>query len=446
MSKIYEQKLLYRILKLYVNRAFKSFYGDYIVVGRENIPEKGPIIFAPNHRNALMDALAILSVTPTGFSTSFVARADIFKKKMIAAILHFIKIMPAFRMRDGYENLGRNNETFDMSSELLINGNALCIMPEGNQETEQFIRPLVKGIFRIAFATQEQCGPEKPVKIVPVGLDYGSIHKYGKHIIINIGKPVDISEYIETYRENQAQAMNELRQRLSDSLKSLTVDVASNENYEEILTASELAGYEAKTGRHYTIESFKLRQKAAKTLVNKEKTDEAGFKRFAETCRTFSKQLKTLKLKPQALLNSKVSLASLIADAALLFMTFPVFLQGFLLNFIPFFLPVYLRKNGFKAKYDGFFSSLHFGTGLLIFPIYYIIQTIVFAAVVPAPWWMVLLFVPFQYIIGKWAFRWYQEFRKYQIRIRCYRLRTGKNEDFHKAIRNKEEILKYIYK
>jgi hypothetical protein len=89
---------------------------------------------------------------------------------------------------------------------------------------------------------------------------------------------------------------------------------------------------------------------------------------------------------------------------------------------------------------------LHFGSGLLIFPIYYIIQTIVFAAVVPAPWWMVLLFVPFQYIIGKWAFRWYQEFRKYQIRIRCYRLRTGKNEDFHKAIRNKEEILKYIYK
>ena len=416
MSKIYEQKLFYRLLKPSVNSAFKSFYREYIVVGRENIPDKGPIIFAPNHRNALMDALAILSVTPTRFSTSFVARADIFKKKMIAAILHFIKIMPAFRMRDGYENLGRNNETFDMSSELLINGNALCIMPE------------------------------KPVKIIPVGLDYGSIHKYGKHIIINIGKPVDISEYIETYRENQAQAMNELRQRLSDSLKSLTVDVASAEHYEEILTATELAGFEAKTGRHYTIESFKLRQKAAKTLVNKEKTDEAGFKRFAETCKTFSKQLKTLNLKPQALLNSKVSLASLMADAVLLFMTFPVFLQGFLLNFIPFFLPVYLRKNVFKAKYDGFFSSLHFGTGLLIFPIYYIIQTIAFAAVVPAPWWMVLLFVPFQYIIGKWAFRWYQEFRKYQVRIRCYRLRTGKNEDFKNAIRNKEEILKYIYK
>jgi 1-acyl-sn-glycerol-3-phosphate acyltransferase len=378
------------------------------VVGRENIPEKGPIIFAPNHRNALMDALAILSVTPTGFSTSFVARADIFKKKMIAAILHFIKIMPAFRMRDGYENLGRNNETFDMSSELLINGNALCIMPEGNQETEQFIRPLVKGIFRIAFATQEQCGPEKPVKIVPVGLDYGSIYKYGKHIIINIGKPVDISEYIETYRENQAQAMNELRQRLSDSLKSLTVDVASNENYEEILTATELAGFEAQTGRHFTIESFKLRQKAAKTLVHKEKTDTVGFQAFAENCRALAKQLKTLHLKPQALSTSKTSLAALALDAVLLCMTFPIFVQGFLLNFIPFFLPVYLRKNVFKAQYDGFFSSLHFGSGLLIFPIYYIIQTIVFAAVVPAPWWMVLLFVPFQYIIGKWAFRWYR--------------------------------------
>jgi 1-acyl-sn-glycerol-3-phosphate acyltransferase len=345
MSKIYEQKLFYRLLKPCVNKAFESFYGDYVVVGRENIPEKGPVIFAPNHRNALMDALAILSVTPGAFSTSYLARADIFRKKQIARMLNFAKIMPAFRMRDGYENLGRNNETFDMSSELLINGNALCIMPEGNQETEQFIRPLVKGIFRIAFATQEQCGPEKPVKIVPVGLDYGSIYKYGKHIIINIGKPVDISEYIETYRENQAQAMNELRQRLSDSLKSLTVDVASNENYEEILTATELAGFEAQTGRHFTIESFKLRQKAAKTLVHKEKTDTVGFQAFAENCRALAKQLKTLHLKPQALSTSKTSLAALALDAVLLCMTFPIFVQGFLLNFIPFFLPVISAKT-----------------------------------------------------------------------------------------------------
>ena len=446
MSKIYEQKLFYRLLKPCVNKAFESFYGDYVVVGRENIPEKGPVIFAPNHRNALMDALAILSVTPGAFSTSFLARADIFRKKQIARMLNFAKIMPAFRIRDGYENLGRNNETFEMSSELLIKGNALCIMPEGNQETEQRIRPLVKGIFRIAFATQEQCGPEKPVIIIPVGLDYGSIFKYGKHIIINIGKPVNMTEYLELYRENQAQAMNELRQRLSDSLKNLTVDIDSTDHYEEILTATELAGFEAQTGRHFTIESFKLRQKAAKTLVHKEKTDTVGFQAFAENCRALAKQLKTLHLKPQVLSGSKPSLAALALDAVLLCMTFPIFVQGFLLNFIPFFLPVYLRKNVFKAQYDGFFSSLHFGTGLLTFPLYYLIQTIAFLSITSVPWWLVLLFIPFQFIIGKWAFRWYKEFRKYEARIRSYRLRTSKNEVFENAIRNKEEILKYIYK
>ena len=60
-----------------------------------------------------MDPLAVM------FSINkqivFLARADIFKNKIAAKFLHFLKILPVFRIRDGKENLNNNDLTFDVS-------------------------------------------------------------------------------------------------------------------------------------------------------------------------------------------------------------------------------------------------------------------------------------------------------------------------------------------
>ena len=74
------------------------FYRKIIVVGRENINPDEHLIFAPNHQNALMDALAVL-FTHKG-QPIFLARADIFKKKTVASLLYFMKILPVYRIRD----------------------------------------------------------------------------------------------------------------------------------------------------------------------------------------------------------------------------------------------------------------------------------------------------------------------------------------------------------
>ena len=445
MSKIYEQPLLYKILKPYVIKALEEYFRPFVVVGREHIPKDGTVIFAPNHRNGLMDALSILSITPSAYSTTFMSRADIFKNKIVAGFLHFAKLMPAYRIRDGYENLNRNNESFEQSVELLQKGNALCIMPEGNQETEQRVRPLVKGVFRIAFATQDKIGQEKSVKIIPIGLDYGSIYTYGKHLIINIGKLINMADYMDLFRENQPQAINKLRKHLSASLKNSIIDIESNDYYEEVLMASKLAGIESlKTNKKSTIASFIQRREAVRTLSEKEKTDIDGFKTFAENCRIFTKNIHELHLKPEWISRETPSLKLIMLDAFLLLMTLPVFVQGLILNFIPFFLPYYLRKYIFKPEFDGFYSSIEFGFGLVIFPLYYLVQFILFLTISPIPWWLLGLLIPLQYLLGKWAFTWYHEFREYVGRVRYRYLRISNNKILEHSIRIKEDILKYI--
>ena len=124
------------------------FYRKVIVLGLDNIHPDDHVIFAPNHQNALMDALAVL-FTHKG-QPVFLARADIFKKKIIASILYFLKILPVYRLRDGFNSLKGNDEIFNKTIDVLKNKNGLVILPEGDHAGFRRLRQLKKGICRVA--------------------------------------------------------------------------------------------------------------------------------------------------------------------------------------------------------------------------------------------------------------------------------------------------------
>ena len=46
-----------------MNNTISSAYSEISIVGKENIPTDGAVIFAPNHTNALMDALSVLIIS-----------------------------------------------------------------------------------------------------------------------------------------------------------------------------------------------------------------------------------------------------------------------------------------------------------------------------------------------------------------------------------------------
>ena len=301
MEKIARLTLKYRMARFYVMRAFKKFYRPYLVRGQENIPTDSPVIFTANHLNALMDALALLSITPKNRSITFLARADIFKQKTIARFLTFAKIMPAYRMRDGLTNLAGNNESFGHAEAILQEGNYIGIMPEGAQGEERKMRPLVKGVFRIALSAQEPFGTQPKVKIVPVGIDMGDLIKFGQPLILNIGKPIEVSQYMESARDNVAHAMNLMRDELAQRLHEQTVDIASDEYYEQMETAI----YSLDTAQCLVdgntpneLNRFDSRRKLAARLCQIEKENPVKMKEIAQKAEVFKQQLKKLKLRP----------------------------------------------------------------------------------------------------------------------------------------------------
>ena len=228
-KKIQDFNLLYATLRYYVDLVLKLSYRNIRYVGRQNVPKDGAVIYAPNHTNALMDALVILAMDRK--AKVFVARADIFKKRILAKIFHFLRIMPIMRMRDGIDEVKRNNETIEKAVDVLRDKVPFCIFPEGQHQAKYSSLPLSKGIFRIAFQAQELM-PDMPLYIVPVGIRYGNFFRFRSTVRVQIVEPINVGEFIKAHPDLTPQElMNVMREELTERMKSSILYIPNDDNY-----------------------------------------------------------------------------------------------------------------------------------------------------------------------------------------------------------------------
>ncbi len=413
MRKIYNSSIGYQLVYWYVKLAMRLYYNKIVITGGNNLPPNGRFIFAPNHRNALLDALAVLYITPNGISTSFLARADLFNNKWIASFMRFGKILPAFRMRDGFEKLNKNNDTFDECIDVLLNNHALCIFPEGDQEIEQRLRPLVKGIFRVALAAEQKKTDKLPLYIVPVGLDYGSMQKFGKHLLINIGNPINVGDYSKDFEENAAVTLNNLKEELSSEMKKLCLNIESESYYQVIQAAIENSYTKAlklRRKKPKLLSEFKAKQILATKLSHLAITDPEKLTILEGVCLKYRYKLKKVHLQARNI-KTKTSLRWIILNMLLLLVFFPIATAGLLLNGLPFFSPVFIRKS-LKVEFVGFYSSIQFAIGLITFPLFYSLQTVLLASIFSLNAPQTIAVIIAHIITGYIAIKWHRLFKR----------------------------------
>ena len=227
--KIQDSDWLYSFLRPYVDFVVRLSYREMRFVGRERIPKDSAIIYAPNHTGTLMDALVLLAMDRS--PKVFVARADIFKKPILAKIFAFLKIMPIMRMRDGIDEVKRNNETIERAVDVLRDNIPFSIFPEGMHQTKFSTLPLSKGIFRIAFQAQELM-TDKPLYIVPMGIRYGNFFRFRSTVRIQIGEPINVGAFIAERKEMHPQEqMNEMRTLLEERMRESILYIPNDEDY-----------------------------------------------------------------------------------------------------------------------------------------------------------------------------------------------------------------------
>lgn len=221
--------LLYYIFKVLIKTGFFFYAKKIKISGKENIPKKGAILFTANHPNGLLDPILIASNISR--KTHFLVKADVFKNPKVATFFDWLGMMPVYRIRDGINQLAKNNLIFEKCRALLKNEKALLIFPEGSHMRKRTIRPLSKGFTRILFGALDE-NPNLKISVIPVGITYQNSSKYPSEIALQIGKPISANEFYNT-EELHKSTLN-LKQEVTKQLQALTVHITNDENYETI--------------------------------------------------------------------------------------------------------------------------------------------------------------------------------------------------------------------
>lgn len=412
------------------------FYRKTIVIGRENINPVDTIIFAPNHQNALMDALAVL-FTHKG-QPVFLARSDIFKSKAIASILYFLKILPVYRIRDGFSSLKGNDEIFGKTIDVLKNKNGLIILPEGDHAGFRRLRQLKKGICRIAFQAEEASGYNLNLKIIPVGIEFSNYTRFRQVLTVVYGKPFGISEYFGIYRENPEKALNELRTRISDEIKKVMIHIDSVDDYDAIdeLRAIINGKYSDDIKNPKIFRDRKLIDK-----LNKVKADRPQiFERICSLSLHVKKRVKDLNLTYRLMEKKKHPLGWLLAGLISLIIMLPVYIFGNVFNLTFLSIP---NLQIPKIKDPQFHSSIRFGLSFalafIFLPVYLILCLLLFS-----PWWVGLLIFITLPLSGLIAWNYYLLFGRIMGGFRIRKLMKKKDRRFIALRRDYNELIKLI--
>ena len=206
-------------------------------MGLENVPSDGPLIFAGNHPNALMDGF-LLNATCGRWPLHFMASDKLWKYKLLGKLLDATGAVPVARRAD-YSGDVDNSKAFERLYAVLEGGDCMGIFPEGISHVESQLTQLKTGTARIALSVTAR-GQAK-VKIIPCGLNYIHRHRFRSQVLIEFGEPIEIDETWTTeFNQDEQASVRKLTELLSGALAAVTLNAPDWRTLRFIQTARRL--------------------------------------------------------------------------------------------------------------------------------------------------------------------------------------------------------------
>lgn len=189
------------------------------VTGQENLPKTGPVILAPTHRSR-WDAL-LIPYAAGKHVTNRDLRYMVSEDEMKGIQGWFIRRMGGFPVNTRHPGVG----SFRHSIELLRQGEALVIFPEGNIFRDGRVQPLKPGMARIALqAEASKLG--RDLVIVPISIRYSApVPHWRCDATVTIGTPLKVKKYCTKAAKKSAEQLThdlEMAMRTLDEDNVLT--------------------------------------------------------------------------------------------------------------------------------------------------------------------------------------------------------------------------------
>ena len=199
------KKFLYKIVRVIVKSvvfAYCKIVYRVKIVGRENIPKTGPVIFCGNHKTFLDPPL--LEVTCKRDDTSFIAKEELAKNPFLAFLGRAFNVILVKRNDKDFGPMKESLKT-------LKDGKCIAIFPEG---TRNGIKKGIKPKTGVAYFALNS-----KATVIPVGIKGGE--KVFQKTVITYGKPLDLEEYKKNKKDKEVavEVTNKIMEKIIELVK-----------------------------------------------------------------------------------------------------------------------------------------------------------------------------------------------------------------------------------
>lgn len=365
--------LSYEAARFVVHLLLRIFFKSMESSGLEKVPRRGPVLFAANHPNMLLDPLLVGFFYPG--RVNFLAKSTLFDVPVLGTLLSSLGVLPVYRASDAKAEMGRNEDSFRACRQAFERGEAVGIFPEGTSHAEPHLMRLKTGAARIAFESEQPLDHRLGLKIVPVGLNYRHPDLFRSDVFVLFGDPLDPAEYRARYEEEPRAAVRELTDALSQRLRQVTINLkeASSARFVrriDAIIAAELPGLLPGDGLEGR---FQLTQGIVDAHEHFMATQPRRVARLRHRIEVYLTTLKRAGIRPGTV-GGRLFQAFfyLLWAISLGVVGLPVALHGTFHNFLPYRVPGWWTAA--RCKYPEERATMKLSVGLVTFPLFYGLQ------------------------------------------------------------------------
>ena len=373
--------MIYQFLKRSIKFALFIFFRKKVISGLENIPTSGPLIIAVNHPNTLLDPLLIASQVKR--KVGFLANASIFINKIASSIFSYLWIIPVYRKKDIKPGeVQDNSQSFKKCYEFFDNNGALLIFPEGTSVNELKLRDIKTGTARIALTYEAERGFPGILNINTVALSYSDSLSFRSTVSVIVNPSFKVKEYQSLWEKDSLEAIKAFTKRIQKEMEG-QITLTDDKNQEKAVLQVQKFYFEyidPSISRYSDpARSFEFRRKLAEKVRDLQNTDPVLYNNLAIQFDDFFNRLEDLKITPGFFRSSfleKNKSIILVAYIFQLILLFPFYILGLITNYIPYKIPLWIFKS-LKPDVE-YRSSIHMISGMIVFPLFYLFNIILF--------------------------------------------------------------------
>lgn len=201
---------------------FLFSYLAYKPVRRVNKPNlAGPILWTSSHSNFLCDAVVAGYECPR--PVRFLGKATLFRFPL-KIFLDYCGVLPLVRAQDlakfdAETRRMQNRSSFKAAIAALKEHWPVAIFPEGTSlPVPGLILPLKPGVAKLALLAEEEEKFSLGLRIIPVGLEYGSRDRIASGLTIRYGKPIVVRDYKELSESAPDEALAKIMEDLTEEM------------------------------------------------------------------------------------------------------------------------------------------------------------------------------------------------------------------------------------